>query len=118
LLEAEGFNRNGGKMQQVLVHKGRTVIVPVSLGMNVSNDIITSEIREEKSSSSTLIATWDVSFDTDGTDGEIVLTLDDEITEGITQTIGYMDLKRVSGEEPLNILAEPLEVLFVEVITE
>ncbi len=105
-------------MQQVMVYKGRTIIVPVSLGFNVSNDVFSSEIRVDKDSESELIATWDVTFETDGTDGELILTLDDEITSEIEATTGYMDLKRVSGGEPLPVLSEPLEVLFVEVITE
>ncbi len=81
-------------MKQIIVHKGRTVVVPVSLGFDVSQDIITSEIRVGKSQTSDLIATWDVSFVTDGTDGELVLTLDNSVTEVITQTTGYMDLKQ------------------------
>lgn len=105
-------------MQQVIVYKGRTVIIPVSLGFNVSDDIITSQIRIEKDSESELIAEWDVSFETDGTDGEIILTLDNSITTEIVQSIGYMDLKRVSGGEPLQIFDEPLEVFFENVITE
>ncbi len=80
-------------MKQIIVHKGRTVVVPVSLGFDVSQDIITSEIRVGKSQTSDLIATWDVSFVTDGADGELVLTLDNSVTEVITQTTGYMDLK-------------------------
>lgn len=105
-------------MQPVIVHRGRTVIVPVSLGFNVSQDTITSEIRVEPSSSSDLIATWDVSFATNGADGELILTLDDAITAEIEQSVGYMDLKRVAGGEPLPIFSAPLEVSFVDVVTE
>ncbi len=104
-------------MKQIIVHKGRTVVVPVSLGFDVSQDIITSEIRVGKSQTSDLIATWDVSFVTDGTDGELVLTLDNSVTEVITQTTGYMDIKRVTGGEPLSIFDEPLEVLFTDSVT-
>ena len=104
-------------MQPVKVYKGRTTIVPVSLGFNVSLDIITSEIRTEKNQTSPLIAAWEVSFETDGTDGELILTLDDSVTSEITESIGYMDLKRVSGGEPLPIFNEPLEVAFVNTIT-
>lgn len=105
-------------MQQVVVQKGRTVVVPVSLGFNVSQDIITSEIRVDPSYESELIATWDVTFDTDGTDGELVLTLDDEVTTEIEQSVGYMDLKRVAGGEPLAIFNAPLEVSFIDAVTE
>lgn len=105
-------------MQPVVVQKGRTVVVPVSLGFNVSQDVITSEIRVAPSYESTLIATWEVTFETDGTDGEIVLTLDDAITTAITQSVGYMDLKRVAGGEPLPIFSAPLEVSFIDAVTE
>ncbi len=104
-------------MKQIIVHKGRTVIVPVSLGFDVSQDIITSEIRVSKSRLSELIATWVVSFATDGTDGELILTLDDSMIMGTTKSSGYMDLKRVTGGEPLSIFDEPLEVLFTDSVT-
>jgi len=104
-------------MKQVTVHKGRTVILPVSLGMDVSQDIITSQIREDKRRTSQLIATWSVSFDTDGTDGELILTLDNTVTAAITNVIGYMDLKRVTDGEPVNIFDDPLEVVFKDTVT-
>lgn len=105
-------------MQQIIVQRGRTIVVPVSLGFNVSEDVFTSQIREEIDPESELIAEWDVSFNTDGTDGELVLTLDDAVTTAIVQSVGYMDLKRVSGGEPLPVLVEPLEVYFEDVVTE
>ncbi len=104
-------------MKQIKAIRGRTVVVSVSLGFDVSQDIITSEIRVGKSQTSELIATWDVSFVTNGTDGELVLTLDNSVTEVITQTTGYMDIKRVTGGEPLSIFDEPLEVLFTDSVT-
>ncbi len=104
-------------MQPVIVQRGRTVVLPVSLGFDVSQDTITSEIRVDRTQVSELIATWAVSFETDGTDGELILTLDNSITALITRSVGYMDLKRVSGGEPLSIFNEPLEVAFVNTIT-
>lgn len=104
-------------MKQVIVHRGRTVVVPVSLGFDVSADTFTSEIREEKDRESDLIATWDISFLTDGTDGEIVLTLDDAVTAPITKGTGWMDIKRVTGGEPVSVFDEPLEVLFKDTVT-
>ncbi len=104
-------------MKQVIVYKGRTVILPVSLGVDISQDIITSEIRVGKSQSSALIATWIVSFATDGVDGKLILTLDDSVTTAITKSTGYMDLKRITGGEPLSVFDEPLEVLFKDSIT-
>lgn len=104
-------------MKQVIVHKGRTVVLPVSLGFDVSEDTITSEIREGKSHTSDLIGTWVVTYVTDGTDGEVILTLDDSVTAGITQATGFMDIKRITGGEPVSVFDEPLEVLFEDVIT-
>lgn len=104
-------------MQQIKVHKGRTVILPVSLGVDVSKDIITSEIRDGKTQPSKLIATWVVSFATNGIDGELILTLDNTTTSAITKSTGYMDLKRVTGGEPVSVFDEPLEVIFTDSIT-
>lgn len=104
-------------MEPLVVYKGRTARVPVSLGFDVSDDTITSEIRVDKNFESELIATWDVEFLTDGTDGELILTLDDSVTAVIEKATGYMDLKRVSNGEPLPVFDDPLEVLFKNTIT-
>jgi hypothetical protein len=101
----------------IIVHKGRTNKVTVSLGMDVSTDILTSEIRAMRDPTSDLIATWDVDFDTDGVDGEVVLTLDDVVTAAIDVTIGYMDIKRVTNGEPLSVFDRPLKVEFKNVVT-
>lgn len=97
---------------QVVVHKGRTNTLTVSMGIDVSLDTITSEIRASTSTTSALIATWSVAFATDGTDGELVLTLDDTATSAIEADRGYMDLKRVTGGEPVPVFDKPLEVIF------
>lgn len=97
---------------QVIVHKGRTNILTVNMGMDVSLDTLTSEIRSSADSASPLIATWAVTFATDGTDGELVLTLDDAITSAIADDRGYMDIKRVTGGEPVPVFDKPLEVIF------
>ena len=104
-------------MNQITVFKGRTNVVPVSLGYDVSNDILTSEIRFGKDRDSELIATWNVSFATDGVDGELILTLDDSTTSAIVRSVGYMDIKRMSNGEPLNVLDDVIEVLFKETVT-
>lgn len=104
-------------MKQVIVYKGRTIILPVSVGYDVSNDVITSEIRTEPSRDSDFIAAWTVTFLTNGMDGELILTLDDSVTGPIDKTIGYMDLKRVTGGEPVNVFDEPLEVFFKDTVT-
>lgn len=98
----------------IVVHKGRTNVLTVSLGIDVSGDTITSEIR---TSTGVLIATWTVTFDTDGSDGQLILTLDNSITTAITAPSGIMDLKRISGGEPLPVFDKPLEVEFRETVT-
>lgn len=99
----------------VVVHKGRTNILNVALGIDVSLDTITSEIR---SASGALIATWTVTFDGDGTNGDIKLTLDNSVTSAITYATGLMDIKRVTNGEPLPVFDRPLEVEFRETITQ
>lgn len=101
----------------ITVYLDRTNVITLELGEDVSADIFTSEIREEPNSISTLIATWDVTFTTDGTDGSLTLTLDNSVTSAITATGGYMDVKRVTGGEPVTVLSEPLEVVFEETVT-
>jgi len=103
---------------EVVVHKNRTNVISVDLGIDVSGDTITSEIRSEPNVESTLIATWVVGFENGGTDGMLVLTLDDAITALITHTTGYMDIKRITGSEPVPVFDRPLEVVFREAVTE
>lgn len=100
----------------IYIHKNRTNLVMVSLGIDVSQDTITSQIRAERDVTSDLLATWTVSFITDGTDGELLLTLDDAITWP-AKSNGFMDLKRVSGGEPISVFQEPIPVAFVGVVT-
>lgn len=104
-------------MRQIKVHKGRTITVLASLGYDVSEDVITGEIRETPDQESSIIATWDISFLNDGTDGELVLILDDSVTSAISNTVGHMDLKRISNGEPLSVFDAPLEVVFTDTIT-
>jgi hypothetical protein len=105
-------------MNPVIVYKNRTNIVRVSLGIDVSEDVLTSEIRTGRSRFSTKIATWEVSFDTDGVDGEVILTLDDDETKDITHTNGFMDIKRVSNSEPLTVFSDSIPVTFKDTVTE
>lgn len=103
--------------ESLIIHRNRTNKVLVNVGVDVSLDTITSEIRTEKSSTSTLIATWVVSFVTNGSNGELLLTLDNSALTAIEESYGYMDLKRVSGGEPLSIFKYPVKVLFQGVVT-
>jgi len=97
---------------KVIVHKNRTNTLTVSMGMDVSGDTITSEIRSEPDIEAPLIATWVVTFKTDGTDGELILTIDDLEASQIRANSGYMDLKRIVDGEPLAVFDMALEVSF------
>lgn len=98
----------------IVVYKGRTNTITVDLGFNASADTFTSEIR---TAANVLIATWSVAFTSDGTDGELTLTMDNTITSAITYPSGLMDIKRMSVGEPLPVFDKPLEVEFREAIT-
>lgn len=104
-------------MTEVSVYRGRTVVLPVSLSYSVAGDTLTSQIRVARNPTAELIATWAVSFKTDGTDGEIILTLDDTVTAQITHTIGYMDIKRITDGEPVPVFDEPIQVTFKDSVT-
>lgn len=96
----------------VVVYKHRTNTLQVNLGTDVSDDIFTSQIRSDIGVNSPLICSWQVSFLTDGTDGMLVLRLDNTVTSDITATGGFMDIKRVTGGEPVPVGDRALEVVF------
>lgn len=102
---------------KVIVHKGRTNILVIHMGMDISDDDFTSEIRSEPDREAPLLATWDVDFETDGTNGKLILTLDDLVTSQINASSGFMDLKRVTGGEPVPVFDTPLEVSFRGTVT-
>lgn len=102
---------------KVKVYKHRTNTLTVNLGIDVSGDTLTSQIRVDQDPTSELIANWTVAFATDGTDGVVLLTMDDTISSQITVDSGYMDIKRVSGGEPLPVFDRPLEVTFQGAVT-
>ena len=101
----------------VVVQKGRTTKLEVQLGYSAATDTFTSEIRTEADQSAPLIAAWTITKPNGGTDGLLLLTLDDTISGQITQSRGYMDLKRVSGGEPLAVFDRPVEVLIRGTVT-
>ena len=103
---------------EIIVNKGRTNVISVSLGIDVSADTITSEVRSEPDTGSPLLMTWTVTHLTDGTDGELVLTVDNLVTADIGANSGYMDLKRVIGSEPFSVFDRPVEVVFRGTVTE
>lgn len=99
---------------KLIVFKDRTNIVQVSLGMNVSDDTITSQIRAYDG---TFIANWQVDFDNDGSDGELIFTIDDSALVGVIYQAGRMDIKRVSNGEPYPVGDELIEVDFRDSVT-
>ena len=105
-------------MANVVVYKERTNVVVVDLGIDVSSDTFESDIRDGKTTDDVLIAEWTIAFETDGTDGLLRLTLDDSVTSLITDSIGYMDLKRVTSGEPVPVFDKALKVEFRDVVTE
>lgn len=103
--------------RQLVVFKGRVTVVTASLGYDVSDDELVSEIRVNKDPESELIATWTIENLTDGTDGELVMTLDDSAGV-IERSNGYTDIKRITAGKPINVFDDPLEVLFKNPVTE
>lgn len=98
------------------IYKNRTNIIPVNLGVDVSGDTFASEIREDRDSTSTLIASATITFATDGIDGNILVTFDDSSLSSVTTKYGYMDIKRTSNGEPLQAIT-PVKVVFKDPVT-
>lgn len=101
---------------RVIVHKNRRNTLVVDLGIDVTGDTLTSEIRAEQDHTSTLIATWVVTV-TDAATGMLSLVLDDLESGQITVDSGYMDIKRISGGQPVPVFDRPLEVSFQGTVT-
>lgn len=97
---------------QVIVHKGRTNIIEIHLGYDASADSWASEIRAEPDLSGTLICPWTVSWVTDGVDGKLKLTILAVTSGAVEVDSGYMDLKRITGGQPVPVFDRPLEVVF------
>lgn len=102
----------------VRVYRNRHNEVRFSLGIDVSADQFYSQIREGRDKGSELIADWIVSFVTDGSDGELLLTMTSTIAGAITQNSGYMDLKWVSGGLAYPFFETPLRVVISGQVTE
>jgi hypothetical protein len=101
---------------KVIVYKNRTNTLPVNLGIDITGDTLTSEIRVEEDHTSDLIAAWTVIVD-DAATGLITLTLDNSLTDEIEVDSGYMDIKRVTGGEPVPVFDRPLQVVFQGTVT-
>jgi len=102
--------------RQLNVYTNRTNTVAVDLGVDITGNTITSEIRSEPKTGSTLIATWTVAI-TNAVLGTLTLTLDNSATSSITASSAYMDIKRIVSGEPVPVFDEPLEVVFIEAVT-
>jgi len=102
------------------VHKNRANTVQVSLNQDLSDpDLeVGAEIRTNPSVDAELIVTWDVSYFTDGTDGKLVLRLDEATSAAITHSSGYMDIKiEVEGVDQGPVFDKPIEVSFIGSVT-
>jgi hypothetical protein len=100
--------------EEIKIYKNRLNTLTIRLGYDISADTFESHIRSKQSATSDLLGTWDISFVTDGTDGELFLEFDEQGT--ITNKTGYTDLKRVSGGDDVYVF-DPIKVIFVETVT-
>lgn len=100
----------------VRVYKGRTNIITVNLGYDVTGDTFESQVRSEPEVGSTLIMEWDVTIE-DAPTGKLKLEVDDLVTGQVTVSSGYMDIKRTTGGEPVPVFDDNLEVQFLGVTT-
>ncbi len=101
---------------KVIIHKGRTCSFLVNLGMDITGETFTSEIRSEPDQASALLGEFVVTVDS-ATDGLLTLTIDDNETGQITVDSGWMDIKRLASGEPLPVFDRPLEVEFRGTVT-
>jgi hypothetical protein len=101
---------------RVIVHKNRTNKLTVNLGMDITGDTITSEVRTQEDPESDLLMAWIVTV-IDAPTGELEILVDDATTAQIEVDRGYMDFKRVSSGEPLPVMDKPLEVEFRNTVT-
>lgn len=101
---------------KIVVHKNRTNVITCNLGMNITGDTITSEIRTQPEHDAPLIVPWTVAVITAAT-GELTLTIDNGLLTDIPHRTGYMDIKRLTGGEPVSVFDEPLEVEFRGTVT-
>jgi hypothetical protein len=101
---------------KIVVHKARTNAVQVNIGVDITGDTITSQVRTQPDLASPLIMTWVVEVVVAAV-GELVLRVDNTVTAEITANSGYMDLKRMSDGEPIAVFKDPIEVEFQGSVT-
>lgn len=102
---------------QVSVYTDRQTVMKVSLGRDVSGSTFASQIRKDRRKTSDLLATWVISFETDGTDGELIFTLDVESASTIDVAEGYMDIKETKAGQPFSVSDDPMLVVFKTSVT-
>lgn len=102
---------------QIYVYKHRDNVVRVDLGTDISSDTFLSQIRSDLGVDAPLLATWTSSFETDGTDGILLLELSDTVSGQVVVSSGYMDIRRESGTKFWSVLSEPLGVVFIEAVS-
>jgi hypothetical protein len=104
-------------MADLKVYRGRTTVVPIALGVDVTGDDLVAEIRTATDPESTLLATWDVDIEIPAL-GIGTMTLDDSVAD-IAPDIdgGWTDILRVTGGQPISLFAAPVRVRFVNMPT-
>jgi hypothetical protein len=104
-------------MESVEVVRGRTITLPVTLTTDLTDyENIRSQIRVERDPESEEIAAWNVATVPEVSVYDLVLRLDNAITTGITQTMGYMDIVGDLDGEPTTLL-RTIKVDFVNAPT-
>ena len=101
-------------MKQTVIHRGRYNIKLVNLNRDISaltpgTDFL-AQIRATPDHTSELIAQFTITFEDDGTDGVLRLTLDDSVTDTITHDRGFFDLVRMEGGQPISEFDEALPI--------
>lgn len=105
-------------MSAIKVYRGRDAELPIDTGIDLSGDVVTSQIRTKPSQEGALLAIWTVDFVTDGSDGKLLLTMSSTLTGQISADGGWMDLKRSGGGVVLPIFDEPVPVIIIGSVTE
>lgn len=104
-------------MEPVVIHRNRTEILQVKLRWDVSVDEYKSEIRAGKHPNSEKLAEWEIDLLTDGSDGELLLKLDNSVTKNLAKGSAYMDILRISGGEPLPVFNDSIPVVIRDSVT-
>lgn len=87
---------------QLVLEKGRSNVIPVSLGQAIPDDpaALRAQVRERPSETAPLVATWSIAI-TDAAAGDIVLTLAPDWATNSEDTMVYTDVILVSTDATL-----------------